>query len=86
MPYPSVTIRPFDYKGNMIARSNSLLQEFKHLGFVERAAFLEVVTSIDDSFSSHKDIMSLISFWNYRCMDIRVIDRLEQVMEKLKKE
>ncbi len=86
MGYKDVLIKPFDYKGHVLANAHRVLQDFKHRGFASRKAFIEVVTSNSDKFTTYDELKQLEGFWHYRCTDYRIIQELENVLESLKAE
>ena len=79
-----IEILPVDEEMKLLATAVKLLNDFKRLGFVKRAAFLETVMDIDHEYKSFDNIQKLNNFWAGRVKDKFLNDDLQLVLDKLK--
>lgn len=77
---------PVDDEAKLRFRALNILNDFKKLGFVNRADWLAEVFGTYNELDSVEGFKTLQAFWNLRYFGTELMDKLEVLADNLKEE
>jgi hypothetical protein len=79
-----ISITPVDEEMAVLATAVKILNDYKIIGFVSRAAFVELIMDEDKSYHTFQGMQKLNNFWATRVKDEVLNTDLLRIYENLK--
>ena len=78
--------RPFDDEARLRFRALNILNDFKRMGYVNRAEWLAEVFDAYNELNTVDGFKTLQAFWGLRYFGTELMDKLEVLIDNLKEE